>query len=236
MPSFAVILPGAGSSTRFSGGGKDPAANKLLQPLRGMPIVGHSLLAFLNRKDVAAVVLAARGEVFDRLPPELRSTIEGDPRFRVCAGGPCRAETVRLALAKVPESVEWVAVHDAARPLVSQELIDRVLAAALEHGAAAPALASVSTLKEAVGPLPSRVERTLPRGTVWATQTPQIARRADLLHAYEHCPIDLPSVTDDAQLLEACGHAVWLVPGEERNLKVTAPLDLRVAEAHLDAE
>ena len=234
MPDFAVILPGAGSSTRFSGEGA--AGNKLLQPLRGMPVVGHSLLAFLNRKDVAAVVLAASDEVYDRLPPDLRQTAESDPRFHVCGGGSCRADTVRCGLAKVPESVEWVAVHDAARPLVSQDLIDRVLAAAVEHGAAAPALPSVATLKEAVGPLPSRVERTLPRGTVWATQTPQIARRADLLDAYTRCPMDLSNVTDDAQLLEACGGTVWLVPGEARNLKVTTPLDLRVAEAYLQGD
>ena len=116
-------------------------------------------------------------------------------------------------VAKLPASVEWVAVHDAARPLVSQELIDRVLAAAVEHGAAAPAVPSVATLKEAVGPLPAPVERTLPRGTVWATQTPQIARRADLLHAYTRCPIGLGQITDDAQLLEAAGLGVWLVEG-----------------------
>ncbi len=235
MPPFAVILPGAGSSTRFSSSG-ETAGNKLLQPLRGMPVVGHSLLAFLNRKDVAAVVLAASGEVYDRLPAELRQSAESDPRFHVCGGGSCRAETVRLALAKVPASVEWVAVHDAARPLVSQELIDRVLAAAVEHGAAAPAVPSVATLKEAVGPLPAPVERTLPRGTVWATQTPQIARRADLLHAYTRCPIGLEQITDDAQLLEAAGLGVWLVEGEGRNLKVTMPLDLRVAEAYLQGD
>jgi 2-C-methyl-D-erythritol 4-phosphate cytidylyltransferase len=130
----------------------------------------------------------------------------------------------------VHADVEWVAVHDAARPLVSDDLITRVFAAAQEHGAAAPAMPVQLTIKQATGPLPARVERTVPRHHLWAMQTPQIARRADLLHAYETCPIPLDQVTDDVQLIELTGGPVYLVAGEERNLKITTATDLAIAE------
>jgi 2-C-methyl-D-erythritol 4-phosphate cytidylyltransferase len=133
----------------------------------------------------------------------------------------------------VPADVEWVAVHDAARPLVSAAVIDRTLEAAARYGAAVPALPIVPTIKQADGPLPAKVQRTIPRHTLWGVQTPQIARRAALQLAYETCPLPLEQVTDEAQLLELSGHDVWLVPGEERNLKITTPEDLRVARALL---
>ena len=85
------------------------------------------------------------------------------------------------------------------------------------------------TIKQAKGSLPAKVERTIARNELWAMQTPQIARRADLLDAFERCPIPLDQVTDDVQLLELVGKPVWLIPGEERNLKITTTLDLKLA-------
>jgi 2-C-methyl-D-erythritol 4-phosphate cytidylyltransferase len=130
----------------------------------------------------------------------------------------------------VPKDVEWVAIHDAARPLVSQDVIDRTLAAAVEHGAAAPALPVALTIKRAIGPLPAAVEQTIPREQLWALQTPQIVRRETLLRAFDACPIPLEQVTDDLQLLELIGEKAWLVRGDEANLKITTANDLRLAE------
>src|SRR5258706_402013 len=103
-------------------------------------------------------------------------------------------------------------------------------AAASTHGAAVPALPVSLTIKQAHGPLPARVEKTIPRENLWAMQTPQIMRRADLLNAFKNCPIPLAQVTDDVQLIELAGGQVWLVAGEERNLKITTPIDLKIAE------
>src|SRR5207244_1382072 len=126
-----------------------------------------------------------------------------------------------------------VAVHDAARPLVDQELIDRTLAAAVEHGAAGPALPVSLTIKEAAGPLPAAVQRTIPRLHLWAMQTPQIMRRNDLIDAFEKCPLPLDQITDDLHLLELAGIQPWLVTGDERNLKITTAADLQLAEMYL---
>jgi 2-C-methyl-D-erythritol 4-phosphate cytidylyltransferase len=217
MPTFAVILPAAGSSTRYGG-----PRNKLHEILDGATVLDRSIAAFQSRGDVACIIIPTRGSV----------EITGD-KVRVCDGGPSRAHSVLSALRQVPADIEWVAVHDAARPLVAQSLIDRTLAAAIEHGAAVPALPVHLTIKQATGPLPAKVERTIPRQTLWAMQTPQIMRRTALLDAMIHCPIPLEQVTDDVQLIELAGGEVWLVDGDESNLKITTAIDLKIAEMHL---
>jgi 2-C-methyl-D-erythritol 4-phosphate cytidylyltransferase len=229
MPSFAVILPAAGRSTRF---GQD----KLAAPLRGCPVLQRSVMAFLDRDDVSHVIIATND--FASTHAALTAAPSGEaipvnPKINICTGGATRAQSVRAALEQVPRDVNWIAVHDAARPLISSELIDRTFAAAIEHGAAVPALPVHLTVKQAVGPLPAKVIRTLPRHELWAMQTPQVMRRADLAEAFASCPLPLEQITDDVQLLELAGKEVWLMPGEERNLKITTAADMRLAELFL---
>ena len=224
MACFSVILPAAGSSSRFG-------RNKLIEPLNGKPVLLHSLRAFTRRADVSQIIVATQSySAIHEAIVASASSIFVDPRLNFCPGGECRAESVLRAVREMPSDVEWIAVHDAARPLVSQELIDDTFAAAQAHGAAVPALPVNLTIKQCPGPLPAKVVRTVPRQELWAMQTPQIMRRADLLAAYEKCPMPLDQITDDVQLLELIGKEVWLVPGDDRNLKITTPLDLKIAE------
>ncbi|HEY2585699.1 MAG TPA: 2-C-methyl-D-erythritol 4-phosphate cytidylyltransferase [Tepidisphaeraceae bacterium] len=224
MSPFAIILPAAGRSVRFGG-----TRGKLLEPLAGEPVLRHSVRAFLCRGDVASIVLATSTDDISALTDALGSEAR-DPRLRFCRGGESRAESVRNALEAVPPEIHWVAVHDAARPLVSQEVIDRTFDAAREHGAAVPALPVALTIKRAAGPLPAKVEQTVPRHTLWAMQTPQAMRREELAEAYAACQLPLDQITDDAQLLELICREVWLVRGDEHNLKITTRTDLKVAE------
>ena len=249
MPRFAVIIPAAGSSSRFG-------SPKLVQELAGVPVIARAVLPFVQRADTHQILIAVPHDPHAAAPPGMQSLARiDDPvppsranqvwdalsreptvknrlggQIALVPGGPTRAESVRSALRRVPADVEWVAVHDAARPLVSQELIDRTLAAAVEHGAAAPAVAVQLTIKQASGPLPARVERTVPRQSLWALQTPQIVRRETLLRAFEQCVYPMEHITDDLQLLELAGEQAWLVPGDERNIKITTPQDLLLAE------
>ncbi|HYE18769.1 MAG TPA: 2-C-methyl-D-erythritol 4-phosphate cytidylyltransferase [Tepidisphaeraceae bacterium] len=227
MPDFAVIIPAAGSSTRFG-------ADKLRIRLAGKDVLHWAIEAFLSRTDVVSLVIPSRTQGFGDDRPTYADLIQSDARFKWAAGGASRAESVFSALRQVPDPVEWVAVHDGARPLVSQALIDRTLAAAVRYGAAVPAMPVALTIKQAAGPLPARVERTIPRAGLWAMQTPQVMRRADLLAAFESCPIPLAQVTDDVQLIELAGKDVYLVEGEERNIKITTPGDIRVAESWIE--
>jgi len=225
MEQFAVLLPAAGRSVRFGG-----PRSKLLEPLDGIPVIRRSIDAFVNRRDVACIIIASGA---NQSPHEVLGCREREPlhsKLKFAPGGASRAESVKLALQQVPADIAWIAVHDAARPLVSQPLIDRIFAAAIEYGAAVPALPVQLTVKQAQGPLPAKVQRTLPRHTLWAMQTPQVMRRTDLLDAYTKCSLPLEEVTDDVQLLELVGHDVWLVAGDEQNIKITTPSDLRLAE------
>jgi 2-C-methyl-D-erythritol 4-phosphate cytidylyltransferase len=247
MPRFAVILPAAGSSLRFGGGRR----SKLIEDLHGIAVIARAVLRFVQRPDTHYIYLAVpndglipqvqepnsatdlssrAGEIWSALQrvPEIASKLGG--QVNLVPGGRHRAESVRAALRVVPADIEWIAIHDAARPLLSQDLIDRTLAAALEHGAAAPALPVALTIKRATGPLPAPALETLARDQLWALQTPQIIRRETLVRAFEQCPIPLERVTDDLQLLELIGEPAWLVSGEETNLKITTPNDLRLAE------
>lgn len=229
MDQFTVIMPAAGRSARFGG-----PKNKLFEEIAGVTVFRRALDAFLRHKDVACVVIATgQGQTSTDFLGEHSSP---DSRLVFTPGGSSRAESVFRALKQVPERIAWVAVHDAARPLVSQNLIDRTFAATLQHGAAVPALAVPWTIKQATGPLPAKVQRTLPRHELWAMQTPQVMRRSDLLLAYERCPLPLDQVTDDVQLLELSGQEVWLVEGEERNLKITTQVDLQIARMLVAAD
>lgn len=222
MGDFAVILPAAGTSARF---GVD--RDKLLEPLEGPSVIVRSAQAFLSRRDVLQIIIPTRRP--DLLAPELPR----DERLSFCLGGTCRAESVRSGLAMVNKKIEWVAVHDAARPLISQGLIDRTLEAAQKHGAAVPALPVTLTIKQAPGPLPAIVEKTIPRGNLWSMQTPQIMRRESLEKAFAQNVSNLQTITDDMQLIESIGEPVCLIAGEEKNLKLTSPLDLEIAKAIL---
>lgn len=218
MDKLAVILPAAGSSTRFG-------SDKLRATLAGKPVLRWSLDAFAGDLpfQVAQCVLATSNT-------SLMDLVDDRPGLIRCDGGATRAHTVRNALNAIETDIEWVAIHDAARPLVSRDLIVHIFAAAKQHGAAAPAMPVTLTIKQAGETLPSRVHRTVPRQSLWAMQTPQIVRRTDLIEAYERCPIPLEQVTDDVQLLELVGKPVMLVPGDERNLKLTTAMDLTLAE------
>jgi 2-C-methyl-D-erythritol 4-phosphate cytidylyltransferase len=152
----------------------------------------------------------------------------------VVDGGAERFDSVANALARVPAGVEFVAVHDAVRPLTPAAVIDAVFAAAREHGAAVAAVPVADTLKR-VDAETKRVTGTVPRAGLWQAQTPQALRRDWLADAYARRAEWTAGVTDDAQAVEALGHPVVVVPGSPVNFKITTREDLDLAEAVLAA-
>ena len=206
------ILPAAGSGERLGGSG--PKAFALCG---GRPLLDWSLDVLESVCDRVVVAVPAGYE-------------EGADRV---VGGASRSASVRAALAAAPEATVAV-IHDAARPLVSRELVERCIAALADGFDGAVAAAPVSdTIKEA-GP-DRRVVRTLERSKLWAIQTPQVFR-ADVLRRALDVPDEvLAAATDDASLVEAAGGSVCVVEAPADNLKVTRPLDLELAEALLRA-
>ena len=202
------------------------SVDKVFVPLAGVPLIARTLRAFQACPAVSRLVLVLALENLER-----GRSLAAEGGFgkvsAVCAGGPRRQDSVRLGLEALGEC-DWVAVHDGARPLVTQALIERALEAARETGAAVPALPIVDTVKE-TGASRSIV-RTVDRGRLFAVQTPQVFRYDLLLRAHREIERD---VTDDAAMLEALGLPVRVFPGERRNIKITTPEDLELAEAIL---
>ncbi len=220
VAKFAVIVPGAGSGTRF--GGK---RNKIFERVADQPIFIRTLEIFTSRDDVCHIQLVVSAadiaELKDRYGGHL-----GFMGVKVTEGGSTRAESVKKALALVPAEADFVCVHDAVRPCVSPLWVDAVFAEATKTHAAILAYPVHGTLKKVSAA--NVIEQTVPRSELWEAQTPQVFAKDLLLRAYSG---DLSSVTDDAQLVEALGHGVSVVKGDPRNIKITTPGDLALASA-----
>jgi 2-C-methyl-D-erythritol 4-phosphate cytidylyltransferase len=225
---FAVILPAAGRSQRFGGGKR----KKIYADLSGRAVWLHAANAFLQRPDVAQVVLAIAPDDRELFEHRHRADVILRP-IVVVEGGAERHETVARALEAVDPSIRYVAVHDAARPCVAQAVIDAVFAAAREHGAAVPGLPVTDTLRRFV---PGRASETVSRADLFAVQTPQAFRRDWLADAYARRHNLDAAITDDAQLIEAAGHPCQVVLGSARNLKITTRDDLWLAASYLTME
>jgi 2-C-methyl-D-erythritol 4-phosphate cytidylyltransferase len=228
MSQVAVVIPAAGRSSRFGGQEKKPYVS-----LDGRPIWQRSAELFWSRDDVTTVYLVISPDDRDEFRSRFGHLI-AFANIKLIDGGDERFDSVANALAVVPESVPFVAVHDAVRPLATSTLIDAVFAAAMEHGAAMPAIPVADTLKR-VEEGTNRVTATIPRGGLWQAQTPQVFRRDWLAEAYARRTELKTPITDDAQLIEAAGHAVIVVPGSPSNFKITTKDDLELAEAVLKA-
>jgi 2-C-methyl-D-erythritol 4-phosphate cytidylyltransferase len=225
MPRVAVIIPAAGSSTRFGGPIKKPFLS-----LDGKPIWLRTLDLFAKRPETAKVYLVLHPEEIENFRLQYGALLMlAYDNIELVPGGAERFESVANALANVPEDVELVAVHDAVRCLTTASLITEVLQAAITHGAAMAAIPVADTLKR-VEPTSNTITETVPRANLWQAQTPQVFERAALVEAYaQRAKLNIP-ITDDAQLLEALGQKVVVVPGSPLNFKITTPDDFRLAE------
>ncbi len=206
-----ALLVAAGRGERLGTGGP-----KAFVMLGGRPMLQWSIDALSAVDEVDRIVVA--------LPPG----VPAPPGTVGVAGGAARSQSVRAAL-RAAGDTDVVVVHDAARPLVTPEIVRDCLDALAVHGcdgaiAAAPV---TDTIKESRG---QEVVRTLDRSCLWAIQTPQVFTRAALERALDCADEDLAAATDDASLVESGGGTVRLVPASRDNMKVTTPLDLRVAE------
>jgi 2-C-methyl-D-erythritol 4-phosphate cytidylyltransferase len=225
MSRFAVILPAAGKSSRYQG----PGRKKVFAELGGRPVWLRSVEAFVTRDDVVQTILVISPDDEEWFKEKFRANL-AFLDLEIVLGGAERADSVQQALARVKADVEFVAVHDAARPLIAKEWITQVFRAAEQHGAAILGTPMTSTLKRVRDG--QQIVETVPRDQLWSAQTPQAARRDWLLEAFAQRGAFQP--TDEAQLLERAGRTVQMVPGSPINLKITTADDLKMAAALLD--
>jgi 2-C-methyl-D-erythritol 4-phosphate cytidylyltransferase len=193
--------------------------------LGGNSVLRLSLSPFLEHPQVAAVTVALGTEDLEDPPDWL---CELDPRIRLVAGGTTRSDSVRRALAALPENLDLVAIHDGARPLVTREIIDRCLAAVGPNRGAVAGWPAVDTLKEVNSE--ESILGTLDRARIWHAHTPQVFPFQLALDAYRAALEDGVTDTDDSALVERIGGEVVMVHGSPFNLKITRPEDLALAE------
>jgi 2-C-methyl-D-erythritol 4-phosphate cytidylyltransferase len=217
------VIVAAGEGSRLGAG------PKAFVTLAGLPMMAHSLVALAKTPGIEGIVLVL---------PEAR-VIEGAAvaasivpaaRVEVAPGGPTRQESVRRGLADVPEDVDRVVVHDAARPLAAPALFEAALAALAGAAGAVAAVPERDTLKRERD---GRVVETVSRAGLWRAQTPQAFHAAALRRAHERAAAEGFAATDDAMLLEWVGESVAIVPGDDANIKIATPEELALAEAIL---
>ena len=231
MSSIVAILPAAGMGTRM--GADSPKQFRLLD---GVPVVVFTLRRLAASPLISRFLIATREDEIE--PLNLRIAAERLSRpFRVLPGGDTRQESVAKALAEVPQDAELVLVHDAVRPLVTREQVERVIEEARRCRAAILGIPAMDTVKEVKrASLPEDVAlitATIPRERIVLAQTPQVFEAALLREAFARADDDGFTASDEAALVERLGQNVHVVLGSERNLKITRPGDLEIAEFYL---
>ena len=218
LKKCGAVIVAAGSASRMGG------IDKVMAPLGGEPMICRTVRAFQDCDAIKEIVIVTREDLI--LPITQLCTAFTKVRA-VVRGGSSRQESVKLGLSAFSEKMELAAVHDGARPLISQAVIDRTVRAAHTYGGAAPAIPVKDTIKVYEGGF---IASTPDRETLRAVQTPQVFDLDLLRGALEKAEKDGAAVTDDCSAVERLGMKIRLVEGEERNLKVTTPMDLKIAE------
>ncbi len=222
LKKCGAVIVAAGSASRMGG------IDKVMAPLQGEPMIARTVRAFQNCDAISQIVIVTREDLIRPISGLCRDM---DKVAAVVVGGNSRQESVHLGLNALDKSCKLAAVHDGARPLISCEVIDRTVRAAHTYGAAAPAIPVKDTIKVVEGRM---VKETPDRATLFAVQTPQVFDFDLLRGALSRAEDDGAQVTDDCSAVERLGMKIKIVEGEERNLKVTTPLDLKIAEMLLE--
>ena len=222
LKTCGAVIVAAGSASRMGG------IDKVMAELKGEPMIARTVRTFQECDAVSEIVIVTREDLI--LP--ISNLCKDMPKVKaVVVGGKSRQESVHLGLNALSNRVKLAAVHDGARPLITWQVIDRTIRAANTYGAAAPAVPVKDTIKVVEGRV---VKNTPDRATLFAVQTPQVFDFDLLRGALKKAEQDGAQVTDDCSAVELMGFKVKIVEGDERNIKVTTPMDLKIAEMLLE--
>ncbi len=223
MKKLAVIIPAAGSGTRLGS-----RLAKPFIPLEGKAILEYTLEKFLAVEPVSQIIVATAKDSMEKVSEMFLRLHRKDVAFRVVEGGSERQYSIQNALEVLDHDVELVAVHDAVRPFIEPGIIERCAAACKHCEGAVVGVPAKDTIKKVDEDL--KIQQTPDRSRLWQAQTPQIFRKEILIRAYRQAAEDDFTGTDDASLVERIGGRIKMVKGGRENLKITYPIDLKVAE------
>lgn len=225
MSTFAVIIPAAGQSSRFVGFDEKKPFVELL----GIPVWQRTVDQFLHLPMVAELVLVMAADDRENFERKFETEI-AERGIQIVTGGASRAESVLNGLTSLKSEAEFVAVHDAARPLITAKQLASYFDFASRHPCVIPGVPVTSTVKRVSND--QIVVETVDREALRLAQTPQVCHRASLQNAYDQAA-DLRKFTDESSLMEAAGHAVKIAPGWPENIKITTAEDFQLAEFFL---
>ena len=217
-----AVIVAAGNASRMGG------IDKVMAPLNGEPMICRTVRTFQNCDAIKEIVIVTRQDLILPMTELFRDFSKVQA---VVAGGSSRDESVRMGLNALSKKVKLAAIQDGARPLVTEAVIDRTVRAAHGYGAAAPAVPVKDTIKEVAGGL---VQSTPNRSRLQAVQTPQVFDIHILQAALKKAKDEQAAITDDCSAVERMGMTVRIVEGDERNIKVTTPMDLKIATMLLE--
>lgn len=217
-----AVIVAAGNASRMEG------IDKVMAPLGGEPVIKRTVRAFETCDAIGEIVVVTRE---DQLVAVSELCGEFKKVTAVVVGGRSRVESVQNGLNALSDKVKLAAIHDGARPFATWQMIDRVVRAANSYGAAAPAVPVKDTIKEVAGGI---VKATPDRSALRAVQTPQVFDFDLLRGALKKALLEEAKITDDCSAVENMGMSVKIVEGDERNIKITTPLDLKIAELLLE--
>lgn len=222
LKTCGAVIVAAGTASRMGG------IDKVMAPLQGEPMIVRTVRTFQNCDAISEIVIVTREDLI--LP--ISNLCREMPKVKaVVRGGSSRQESVAMGLNALSDKVKLVAIQDGARPLITWEVIDRTVRAANSYGAAAPAIPVKDTIKVVEGRV---VKYTPDRSTLFAVQTPQVFDFDLLRGALKKAELEGSAITDDCSAVELMGMSVKIVEGDERNIKVTTPMDLKIAEMLLE--
>ena len=235
-----VIIPAAGLGTRMSAGASkptDPPRSKQFTELGGVPILIHTLRRFAANTQVTEFFVALRKGEIKQFQPRLKQEIFAD-RVQLVEGGENRQISVANALAQVKAAADdIILVHDAVRPFIDDNVINNTISAVKKYGAAIVGIPAVDTIKQvertAAGAV---ITSTIPRERIVLAQTPQGFKYSIIKKAFDEATADNFIGTDEASLVERSGHEVAVVMGSPRNMKITTPADMQLAEFYLKSQ
>ena len=217
-----AVIVAAGTASRMGG------IDKVMAQLRGEPMIVRTVRAFQKCDGIKEIVVVTREDLIGRIT-ELCADFSKVKA--VVTGGKDRPESVKNGLNALSAKVKLAAIQDGARPLITQAVIDRAVRAAHTYGAAAPGVAVKDTIKPVTGGV---VKETPDRSSLQAIQTPQVFDRDLLVAALKKAEEEKATITDDCSAVERLGMSVKIVEGDERNIKITTPMDLKIAELLLE--
>ncbi len=218
LKTCGAVIVAAGNASRMGG------IDKVMAPLKGEPMIVHTVRTFDGCDAIFEIVIVTREDLI--LP--IQGLCRGFSKVKaVVVGGASRQESVNLGLNALSEKVQLAAIQDGARPLITWQVIDRTVRAANTYGAAAPAIPVKDTIKVVEGRV---IKQTPDRSKLFAVQTPQVFDFDLLRGALKKAELDKAEVTDDCSAVERMGMVVKIVEGDEKNIKVTTPFDLKLAE------